>query len=537
LTSIWYLSAFQAAQLRGAALDWQVVRGSRVSRDTVGSSGSGTTVLGLSMSQAETDPDKIAGHLGADAKILSCTNYSKSKRPHLRGFVGLEKLSTKAMKNCNHREEEEEAQDYSDEDKSNMEAIFDFEDLDIEKPAPGAKHLKTHKRPVERSTSYGGMSTVSSKGTVKRTGIETGFDPLSLLAAESQTTQQDVSHYSEEDEASTASACRNLAREIELYMSHMDTPLSSRTSSSELQDPVSPLLLHPSSASVFRRSSLPHTTSLRTTGVPRSSTFHQTSPSQPISRQRLMSSPSCRSSSTSPSLSPRPSPFREHADMTSLASPSSSSFALDTLLTPTLDVFKTSMFSAGKGVAEKASRCVGDQDCSSVQDEVECEEPESLAVSPQKNGPSGSRRSHRRSPVHSRVDSPTVSRSLGRPTSLPPGCPLSLPGFSLPDKSDLGSSRYTSNTSIFNNYAMELLISSCSRCKTCDCLVYDEEIMAGWTADDSNLNTTCPFCGNPFLPFLNVEIRDMRGPGRYTVISNRARFPDSNFHSSHSILV
>ncbi|XP_019714788.1 C-myc promoter-binding protein-like [Hippocampus comes] len=38
--------------------------------------------------------------------------------------------------------------------------------------------------------------------------------------------------------------------------------------------------------------------------------------------------------------------------------------------------------------------------------------------------------------------------------------------------------------------------------------------MAGWTADDSNLNTICPFCGNPFLPFLNVEIRDTRGPGR-----------------------
>uniref|UniRef100_A0A8C5AVH3 DENN/MADD domain containing 4A n=1 Tax=Gadus morhua TaxID=8049 RepID=A0A8C5AVH3_GADMO len=50
----------------------------------------------------------------------------------------------------------------------------------------------------------------------------------------------------------------------------------------------------------------------------------------------------------------------------------------------------------------------------------------------------------------------------------------------------------------------------CSLCKTCDSLVYDEEIMAGWTADDSNLNSTCPFCGTPFVPFLNVHIRDLR---------------------------
>jgi hypothetical protein len=57
--------------------------------------------------------------------------------------------------------------------------------------------------------------------------------------------------------------------------------------------------------------------------------------------------------------------------------------------------------------------------------------------------------------------------------------------------------------------------------------VYDEEIMAGWTADDSNLNTTCPFCGNTFLPFLNVEIRDLRGPGRYTRYTHRHATPSS----------
>ncbi|XP_045887919.1 C-myc promoter-binding protein-like isoform X2 [Micropterus dolomieu] len=520
----------------GSALDWLGVRDRQLSSDTVGSSGSGTTVLGLGMSQGETDPDKIAGHLGADVKILSAANLGKNKRPQSLPLGALEGPAAKAgaARSRDHREEEEEGQDSSDEDRSNTEAIFDLEDLDLDKPATGAgisshKTNKSHKKPVERSASYSGMSTETSRGAVKRTGIETGYDPLSLLAAESQSEQENEDQYPEGDDTSTQSARRHLAREIELYMNHLGSPLSSRTPSLDLQDPASPLLLYPSSLSIPRRASLPHSSPLRTAGVPRSRTFHPPSPSQPISRQRLCSSPACRSSSTTPSPSPRPSPYRERTDRMSLASPSpsSSSFALDTLLTPTLDVFKTSVFSAGKGVAEKASRWysrlatyttptkdglsdrlsvsslgVGDPDCSSLLDEEDCGESGSSVVSPQRNGPAGPRRSPRRSPLRSRLDSPTAGSSLGGPTSL------------LPDKSDLGSSRYTSNTSIFNNYAMELLISSCSRCKTCDCLVYDEEIMAGWTADDSNLNTTCPFCGNPFLPFLNVEIRDMRGPGR-----------------------
>lgn len=531
----------------GSALDWQGVRGLRLSSDAVGSCGSGTTVLGLGMSQGETDPDKIAGHLGADVKILSGANFSKSKRPRSLALGGLEAVAAKvgASKCQEHREEDEEreGQDSSDEDRSNTDAIFDLEDLDLDKPATGAgmsshKLSKSHKKPVKRSISYGGISSVTSRGTVKRTDIQTGYDPLSLLAAESQTEQQNEDQYPEGEGASTPSARRHLAREIELYMNHMGSPLSSRTPSLDLPDPASPLLLHPSSLSAPRRASLPHTSPLRTSGMPRSRTFHPPSPSQPISRQRLLSSPSCRSSSTTPSASPRPSPYRERADRMSLASPSpsSSSFALDTLLTPTLDVFKTSMVSAGKGVAEKASRWysrlatyttptkdghsdrlsvsslgVGDPDCSSLLDEADCGESEGSVISPPRNGP---RRSPRRSPLRSRLDSPPAGSNVGRPSSLLPECVLSPPGFPLPEKSDLGSSRYTSNTSIFNNYAMELLISSCSRCKTCDCLVYDEEIMAGWTADDSNLNTTCPFCGNPFLPFLNVEIRDMRGPGR-----------------------
>ncbi|XP_070177502.1 DENN domain-containing protein 4C-like isoform X1 [Littorina saxatilis] len=67
--------------------------------------------------------------------------------------------------------------------------------------------------------------------------------------------------------------------------------------------------------------------------------------------------------------------------------------------------------------------------------------------------------------------------------------------------------------------AMEVEMSSCSRCSRCHHLVYDEEIMAGWSADDSNLNTTCPFCSAKFVPNLQVYIKDWRGHPRSTPLS------------------
>uniref|UniRef100_A0A671WJZ5 DENN domain containing 4B n=1 Tax=Sparus aurata TaxID=8175 RepID=A0A671WJZ5_SPAAU len=66
---------------------------------------------------------------------------------------------------------------------------------------------------------------------------------------------------------------------------------------------------------------------------------------------------------------------------------------------------------------------------------------------------------------------------------------------------------------------VQVLMSSCSLCRSCNSLVYDEEIMAGWTSDDSNLNSSCPFCCTSFVPFLNAEICDLGPISRYRLSS------------------
>lgn len=37
--------------------------------------------------------------------------------------------------------------------------------------------------------------------------------------------------------------------------------------------------------------------------------------------------------------------------------------------------------------------------------------------------------------------------------------------------------------------ALEIVMTTCSRCHHCASVLYDEEIMAGWVSEDSNLNS------------------------------------------------
>uniref|UniRef100_A0A6Q2XCX8 DENN/MADD domain containing 4A n=1 Tax=Esox lucius TaxID=8010 RepID=A0A6Q2XCX8_ESOLU len=295
-----------------------------------------------------------------------------------------------------------------------------------------------------RSTSCSGgvaereevCSVVAGAGAVKMTGVvETGLDPLSLIAAEMET---------ERDRGScTPTTHRDLAQEIEMYM-QATSPLSSRTSSMDLQISSSPML----------HATLP----LHSTPVPSTHPHATSSPSphsSPVPSTHLDDTKVLRSSPSLPLGSSRPS------SLVSPCSPTpSTSFSMDALLTPSLslDMFKSSFLSAGKGVAEKASR------------------------------------------LYSRLSSQTSLTQVGRL--------LLLIGY----YTDYYKLFYTGYCAGYNigystgYYPRYYRLHSCCHCKTCDCLVYDEEIMAGWTADDSNLNTTCPFCGSPFLPFLNDPV-------------------------------
>ncbi|XP_030879954.1 C-myc promoter-binding protein [Leptonychotes weddellii] len=487
---------------------------------------SGGVLMGLMLNRInqEASPGDMVEKLGADAKILSNV-ISKSTRPT---SLDIGKPPLRSKRDSLEKESSDDDTPFDGPnclaDKVDSPVIFDLEDLDSE--TDGSKVGYTASQNPKR------IQRMSSSFSVKpsaKTDVATGFDPLSLLVAETEQQQKEEEEEDDEDSksVSTPSARRDLAEEIVMYMNNMSSPLTSRTPSIDLQracDDKSTSKKSPTLVKACRRSSLPpHSPRLMRLTKSKSYTKTEERP-----RDRLWSSPAF-----SPSC-----PFREESQ--AALTHSSPSFNLDTLLVPKLDVLRNSMFTAGKGVAEKASKwysrftmyttsskdqssdrtslsSVGAQDSesTSLTDEDVCHELEGATSSQESSATSG-----------------TKGIDFSR-TSLESSASLegSLSKFALPGKSEVAPSCNTSNTNIFQNYAMEVLISSCSRCRTCDCLVHDEEIMAGWTADDSNLNTTCPFCGNLFLPFLNIEIRDLRRPGRYFLKSSPStenmHFPSS----------
>ena len=52
-------------------------------------------------------------------------------------------------------------------------------------------------------------------------------------------------------------------------------------------------------------------------------------------------------------------------------------------------------------------------------------------------------------------------------------------------------------------------LSTCSQCSHCEALLYDEQIMSGWSGDEANYKTTCPYCSSQMVASLTVTTKQV----------------------------
>ncbi|XP_010586212.1 DENN domain-containing protein 4C isoform X1 [Loxodonta africana] len=371
------------------------------------------------------------------------------------------------------------------------------------------------KDPVNKRNSFYGVAKA-----VEREDVEAGLDPLSLLATECTGEKTPDS----EDKMFLPMIARNLADEIESYM-NLKSPLGNKSSSMELhgegnkESATTTAFLHP----LERRPSLPvdHGSSAQknpegeksASVVSRSNTFTGHFKQQTPFR-------SYKERPTSLSTLVRSSP---HGSLSSVVN-SLSGLKLDNILSgPKIDVLKSGMKQAAT-VANKMWVAVASAyNYSDDEEETNRDysfpaglEDHILGENMSANMSISGLVSSELTQSNTSLGSSSSSGDTGK-LHYPAGevqYPRGIKGQDF-EKSEHGSSQNTSMSSIYQNCAMEVLMSSCSQCRACGALVYDEEIMAGWTADDSNLNTTCPFCKSNFLPLLNVEFKDLRSSASF----------------------
>ncbi|XP_026017520.1 DENN domain-containing protein 4C isoform X2 [Astatotilapia calliptera] len=460
---------------------------------------------------SEAGMDHMASRMGADARILAgVLSGGQSPPPNIMPkplFKDLEEEPEEnqglRLKKLPEEEDPETAEERKTDDK-------DLKVTEVNREKQVRKNTETN----EDDSGVRGP-------ILERADVEVGADPLSRLVSESE---ESASVNSQEPPRSVpAVVSRNLAEEIELYMS-LKTPLGTKSSSMELQQPQVDSTDAPQPKQTLeRRSSLPVPPVKTPTGSP--SNTPKRSPSTVTRSKTFAVKTKTPASSTA-------SPGQRSSSLTALVKSSQggslgsvfntiSGIKMDTFLTgPKIDVLKSSMKQAAN-VASKVWGAVASAYADS-DDEDEAQaggggfparlDENMLAAhdlddSPERKGIPGLVANGLNQSCTSLGGSSSGSSDTGRGTTqthLIPGRPGRGPD------SEQSSSHHASSSSIFQNCALEVLMSSCSQCRSCEALVYDEEIMAGWTADDSNLNTNCPFCQTVFLPLLHIEFHDLR---------------------------
>lgn len=485
----------------------------------------------LKKSSLDLNSSEMAIMMGADAKILTAALACPKTSPlHNAGTHSFPLADTtlrvsQSIRESEHRssmlemleESQELLEPVVDDTEANTLVATDICDsLQSNSNSNQSIDLKTESKDLlnKRSSFYGVAKAV------EREDVETGLDPLSLLATECVGEKT-----SDSEEKFSPVVARNLADEIESYMK-LKSPLGNKSSSMELHreenrdsSPTAAFV-----QSLDRRSSLPLDQSPPTQENPGS---EKTSPS--VSRSKTFAgrfkqhTPSRAHKDRSGSLSAlvRSSP---HGSLGSVVNSFTTSLKLDNILSgPKIDVLKSGMKQAAT-VANKMWVAVSSAyNYSDDEEETNRDysfpaglEDHILGENMSPNTSISGLVSSELTQSNTSLGSSSSSGDVGKLNYLTGEVPFprGTKGQDF-EKSDHGSSQNTSMSSIYQNCAMEVLMSSCSQCRACEALVYDEEIMAGWMADDSNLNTTCPFCKSNFLPLLNIEFKDLRGSASF----------------------
>uniref|UniRef100_A0A3B3VHT7 DENN domain containing 4C n=1 Tax=Poecilia latipinna TaxID=48699 RepID=A0A3B3VHT7_9TELE len=446
----------------------------------------------------EQGVDHMASQMGADARILAAVLSGTQSPPPYNKSKGLF----------------EDLEEEPGEDKipSKEEAKGDVKDEETKVKVTEVKKGKRERKQTESNEEESGARAA----TLERADVEAGADPLSLMVSANE---ESASVSSQDPPRSVPTVVsRNLAEEIEMYMS-LRSPLGSKSSSMELQQgqgdasdgnqPEKPL---------ERRASLP---------VPPVKSAGSSPADTPKRSPKTVTRSKTFAVKTKTSASATASPAPKSSSLTALVKSSQtgslgsvintfSGIKMDSLLSGAkIDVLKSSM----KHAANVGSKMWGAMASAFTYSDDE--------VSPGKQSSSLlfnlDWEPLNTSCTNLRTVSGLVANGLNQSsTSLGSSSGSSDTGRGTqqthatpgragrgPD-SEQGSSHHASSSSIYQNCALEVLMSSCSQCRSCEALVYDEEIMAGWTADDSNLNTSCPFCRTAFLPLLHVEFHDLR---------------------------
>ncbi|XP_055973073.1 DENN domain-containing protein 4C [Sorex fumeus] len=488
----------------------------------------------LKKSSLDLNSSEMAIMMGADAKILTAALCPKTSPLHMARTHSFEGVSshladsrTRVSESLWESEHRSAMLEMLEESQEPLEAAIDdsevktsvtkdtYDSLQSNSSSNQSIDLKTESK--DQSNKRGSLYGVAK--AVEREDVETGLDPLSLLATECLGEKSDP-----EDKFSPVIA-RNLADEIESYMK-LKSPVGNKPSSVELHreenrdsSPTAEFV-----QAVDRRSSLP-----LDPGPPTQESPESEKPSPSVSRSKTFTgrfkqhTPSRAHKDRSGSLSAlvRSSP---HGSLGSVVNSFTTGLKLDNILSgPKMDVLKSGMKQAAT-VASKMWVAVASA-YSYSDDEEETNRDysfpagledhilgENMSSNTSLSGLVPSELNQSNTSLGSSSSSGDVGKLHYLTGEVP--FPRGIKGQDF-EKSDHGSSQNTSMSSIYQNCAMEVLMSSCSQCRACEALVYDEEIMAGWMADDSNLNTTCPFCKSNFLPLLNIEFKDLRGSASF----------------------